>query len=115
MNRSPVVAGRVGILVPTGMLGAGFNPATVERGLTLNPDVIAVDGGSTDSGPYYLGTGQAKTTAAAVLHDLRILLKAAATARIPLIIGSCGTGGTDSGVDWVADIVATVLAEERLD
>jgi hypothetical protein len=114
VDRVPLDEG-VGILVPSGMLGAGFDPATVERGLTLNPDVIAVDGGSTDSGPYYLGTGRAKTTAAAVLRDLRILLKAAATARIPLIIGSCGTSGTDSGVDWVADIVATVLAEERLD
>jgi hypothetical protein len=58
------------------MLGAGFDPATVERGLTLNPDVIAVDGGSTDSGPHYLGTGQPKTTAAAVAKDLKILLNA---------------------------------------
>ncbi|MFD8968908.1 acyclic terpene utilization AtuA family protein [Streptomyces sp. NPDC059568] len=106
---------RVGILVPSGMLGAGFDTATVERGLTLGPDVIAVDGGSTDSGPYYLGTGTAKTSAAAVGRDLRVLLKAAASAGIPLVIGSCGTGGTDSGVDWVAGIAATVMAEEGLD
>lgn len=108
-------AERVGILVPSGMLGAGFDPATVERGMSLKPDVIAVDGGSTDSGPYYLGTGRAKTTAAAVSRDLRILLKAAATARIPLIVGSCGTGGTDSGVDWVAEIVDAILMAEGLD
>jgi hypothetical protein len=97
------------------MLGAGFDPATVERGLTLNPHVIAVDGGSTDSGPYYLGTGTAKTSAAAVSRDLRVLLKAAATADIPLVIGSCGTSGTDSGVDWIAGIAETVMAEENLD
>jgi hypothetical protein len=97
------------------MLGAGFDPATVERGLTLDPAVIAVDGGSTDSGPHYLGTGKAKTAAAAVSRDLRILLKAAATAGIPLIVGSCGTGGTDSGVDWVAGIVEAILTEEDLD
>jgi hypothetical protein len=106
---------RVGILVPTGMLGGGFDPATVERGLTLNPDVIAVDGGSTDSGPHYLGTGKAKTTAAAVAKDLRILLRAAATAHIPLIVGSCGTSGADSGVDWVAEIAESIIADERLD
>ncbi|MGW6007491.1 acyclic terpene utilization AtuA family protein [Streptomyces sp. NPDC055210] len=108
-------AAQVGILTPSGMLGAGFTPESIERGLTLQPDVIAVDGGSTDSGPHYLGAGVAKTTAAAVGRDLRILLKAAATADIPLIVGSCGTSGTDSGVDWVAGIAEQIMAEEGLD
>ena len=106
---------RVGVLVPAGMLGAGFDPATVERGLRLGPDVIAVDGGSTDSGPFYLGSGEAKTTARAVSRDLRILLRAAATAHIPLIVGSCGTSGADSGVDWVAEIAESIIADESFD
>jgi len=104
----------VRVLVPTGMLGGGFTPETVRRGLDLGADVIAVDGGSTDSGPYYLGSGTAKTAAAAVARDLRILLRAAAEAGIPLIVGSCGTSGTDSGVDWVAGITRGILAEEGL-
>lgn len=104
----------VGVLVPTGMLGGGFSPATISRGLALGADVIAVDGGSTDSGPYYLGTGQAKTADGAVRRDLRLLLAAASTARIPLIVGSCGTGGTDSGVHWVAGIVDEICAEDQL-
>jgi hypothetical protein len=112
MNTSPEA---VRILTPTGMLGAGFTQSTVDRGLTLGADVIAVDAGSTDSGPYYLGSGTAKTTAAAVARDLRSLLRAAAQAKIPLIVGSCGTSGTDSGVDWVAGIVADILSEESLD
>src|SRR5689334_3656227 len=105
----------VRILVPCGMLGAGFPAEIVARGLDLGADVIAVNGGSTASGPYYLGTGTAKTTAAAVARDLRLLLRAAATAGIPLIVGSCGTGGTDSGVDWVAGIARTVMEEAALD
>ncbi|MEV6630261.1 acyclic terpene utilization AtuA family protein [Actinoplanes sp. NPDC051470] len=104
----------VRILVPSGMLGSGFPASIVDRGLELGADVIAVDGGSTDSGPHYLGTGTAKTTAAAVKRDLRILLRAAATARIPLIVGSCGTSGTDSGVDWVFSIASSLLDEEGL-
>ncbi|HYQ67610.1 acyclic terpene utilization AtuA family protein [Actinophytocola sp.] len=111
MNTSPEA---VRVLTPTGMLGAGFTQSTVDRGLTLGADVIAVDAGSTDSGPYYLGSGTAKTTAAAVARDLRILLRAAARAQIPLIVGSCGTSGTDSGVDWVAGIVEDILREESL-
>ncbi|MFD9701032.1 acyclic terpene utilization AtuA family protein [Lentzea sp. NPDC059081] len=105
----------VRVLSPTGMLGAGFTQSSVDRGLELGADVISVDAGSTDSGPYYLGSGTAKTTAAAVKRDLRILLKAAAQARIPLIVGSCGTSGTDSGVEWVAGIVDEVLLEEDLE
>lgn len=104
----------VRVLAPTGMLGAGFPEATIERGLRLGADVISVDGGSTDSGPYYLGASQPKTTRAAVARDLRMLLKAAARADIPLIVGSCGTSGTDRGVDWVAGIVADIQAEEGL-
>ncbi|MEW2352372.1 acyclic terpene utilization AtuA family protein [Spirillospora sp. NPDC029432] len=105
----------VRVLAPSGMVGAGFPPETIDRGVRLGADVIAIDGGSTDSGPYYLGSGTAKTTAAAVARDLRILLRAAAGAGIPLIVGSCGTSGTDSGVDWVAGIVAGILREEGLD
>ncbi|KAA2265390.1 DUF1446 domain-containing protein [Solihabitans fulvus] len=104
----------VGILVPSGMLGAGFHPDTITRGISLGADVIAVDGGSTDSGPYYLGTGTAKTTEQAVRRDLRILLAAANEAGIPLIVGSCGTGGTDAGVHWVAAIVDEICAEDGL-
>jgi hypothetical protein len=105
----------VGVLVPEGMLGAGFAPETLTRGLELGADVIAVDGGSTDSGPYYLGTGTAKTAEGAVERDLRLLLRAAHDGGIPLIIGSCGTAGTDSGVDWVAAMVAAILLRDGLD
>jgi hypothetical protein len=105
----------VGILVPSGMLGAGFSPDTITRGLSLGADVIAVDGGSTDSGPYYLGAGVAKTAERAVRRDLRLLLAAASSARIPLVVGSCGTGGTDSGVNWVAGIAAAIRGEDGPD
>jgi hypothetical protein len=105
---------RATILVPTGMLGGGFPSATIDRGIQVGADAIAVDGGSTDSGPFYLGTGQAKTTAAQVEHDLRILLNAAVKASIPLVVGSCGTAGTDSGVNWVADMARKIASVDHL-
>ncbi|MGW4527125.1 acyclic terpene utilization AtuA family protein [Amycolatopsis sp. NPDC004378] len=105
---------KVRILAPSGMLGAGWDHATVERGIALGADVISIDGGSTDSGPYYLGAATPKTTAKAVARDLRSLLTAAAGAGIPVVVGSCGTSGTDAGVDWVAGIAAEVMAEEGL-
>src|ERR1700730_12289010 len=108
-RRSPVT-----ILVPTGMLGGDFPSATIDRGIQLGADAIAVDGGSPDSGPFSLGTGQAKTAAAQVEHDLRVLLRAAVEASIPLVIGSCGTGATDRGVNWVADMARRIAAVDHL-
>ena len=105
----------VRVLVPIGMLGAGFPDETVARGIELGADVIAVDAGSTDSGPYYLGASQPKTARAAVLHDLRSILKHARMAEIPVIVGSCGTSGTDDGVAWVDEICLQIAAEEGLD
>jgi len=105
----------VRVLVPAGMLGAGFAESTIERGLALGAEVIAIDGGSTDSGPHYLGSSTSKSAAGAVARDLRSLLRAAARADIPLIVGSCGTSGTDGGVDWVASIARDVIAHEGLD
>lgn len=108
------MTGTVRVLVPVGMLGGGFPPDSVFRAAELGTDVIAVDGGSTDSGPHFLGTAQAKTARGAVAYDLRLILLAAAQAAIPVVIGSCGTSGTDSGVDWVYDIAAEVAAAEGL-
>ncbi|MBR7825102.1 acyclic terpene utilization AtuA family protein [Actinospica sp. MGRD01-02] len=104
----------VAVLVPAGMLGAGFDPVTVERGLRLGADVIAIDAGSTDSGPHYLGAAEPKTADGAVRRDLRILLHAAHEGGIPLIVGSCGTSGTDSGVQRVSGIVREICAQDGL-
>ncbi|MGF6884429.1 hypothetical protein ABIA39_005664 [Nocardia sp. GAS34] len=105
---------RLRVIVPTGMLGGGFPVESITRGIESGADAIVVDAGSTDSGPYYLGAGVAKTSAAAVRRDVEVLLTAAVGAGIPLIISSCGTGGTDAGVDWVADMVTDIAAAERL-
>jgi hypothetical protein len=106
--------GSIGVIFPTGMLGGGFPPHTIERGIELGAGAIAVDAGSTDSGPHYLGTGTAKTTAAAVERDLRVLLTAARAADIPLIVTSCGTSGTDAGVEWIAEMIERIATQENL-
>jgi len=103
--------GHCGVLVPVGMLGGGFPEETIRRGARLGPDVIAVDAGSTDSGPYYLGASTPKTTREACRRDLGILMRAREDLGIPLIVGSCGTSGTDDGVDWMAAICRELAHE----
>ena len=104
----------VRVLVPVGMLGAGFPEEELKTGIALGADVLAVDAGSTDSGPHYLGASIPKTARAAVLRDMRLILRHARAAGIPVLVGSCGTSGTDSGVDWVDEICRQVSDEEGL-
>jgi hypothetical protein len=105
----------VSVLVPVGMLGAGFGDDTLSRGIDMGAGVIAVDGGSTDSGPYYLGASQPKTARAAVRRDMEAILTAATRADIPVIIGSCGTSGTNDGVEWLFDITRELIVEAGLE
>lgn len=100
------------VLVPSGVLGSGCPEEAFQRGLSLVPDAIAVDAGSTDSGPYYLGAAVSKMTRKATKRDLRQLMLGRARLGIPLLIGSCGTSGTDAGVDWMAGICEEIAAEE---
>src|ERR1700730_3368871 len=102
------------VLAATGVLGAGFKVESLNRGIALAPTFIACDGGSTDSGPAYLGSGKPKLSREACARDLRLLLKARDTLKVPLIIGSCGTSGRDVGVDWMAQLAREIAAEERL-
>lgn len=104
----------VRVLAPSGVIGAGFKASSLERGVALKPHVIACDAGSTDSGPAALGSGQAKLSRDACKRDLRLLMLARESLSVPLIIGSCGTSGRDSAVDWMAEIAREIAAEEGL-
>ncbi len=99
------------ILIPTGAIGLGFDFEAFQRGLKLSPDAICVDGGSTDSGPYYLGTGTSKYSQESTKSEWRELMKGRAKLNIPLIIGSAGTCGTDSTVDWMYEITLELAKE----
>ena len=104
------------ILIPNGALGLGFDKAALARGVARKPDLIAVDGGSTDSGPHYLGTGTSKYSRGSVKTEWKELIEARAQAAVPLVIGTAGTCGADSAVDWLVDITREIAAErgERL-
>jgi len=102
------------VLVPTGALGLGYDRDALERGLANRPDIIAVDGGSTDSGPSYLGRGVSKYSRASTKVEWRELMQARARAGVPLVIGTAGTCGADSAVDWLLDITREIAAEEGM-
>ena len=99
------------VLIPTGALGLGYDRAALARGVANRPDIIAVDGGSTDSGPSYLGRGVSKYSRASTKAEWRDLMRARAEAGVPLVIGTSGTCGADLAVDWLYDITVELAAE----
>ncbi|WP_353894237.1 acyclic terpene utilization AtuA family protein [Proteinivorax hydrogeniformans] len=102
------------ILAPTAILGYGFPVDSFERGMEKKPDLIAVDAGSVDPGPYYLGAGKSFTDRAAVKRDLKFMLKAAKKHKVPVSIGSAGGAGGKQHLDWNVDIIEEILKEEDL-
>lgn len=101
------------VLVPSGVLGLGFDSKALARGVAMKPDIICIDGGSTDSGPFSLGTGTSKYSRAATKSEWRELMLARAEAGVPLVIGSCGTCGTDTTVAWMLEITRELAEELR--
>lgn len=99
------------VLVPSGVLGLGFDRAALARGVAAKPDIIAIDGGSTDSGPFSLGAGQSKYSRASTKSEWRALMQARAEAGVPLVIGTSGTCGADATVDWMYEITAELATE----
>ena len=102
------------ILAPTAILGYGFPVESFETGLARDPHVIAVDAGSTDPGPYYLGVGESFTDRSAVQRDLSLLLEAAVSRKIPLIVGTAGGCRAAPHVAWCRDIIEEIARQDGL-
>lgn len=101
------------IYSPTAILGYGFPIESYKKAIELTPDVIAVDAGSTDPGPYYLGKGVSFVEKEATKRDLSFLLEMAKMKDIPLIIGSAGGCGTKDSVEWTFNIVKEICKEKN--
>ncbi len=99
------------VLVPSGALGLNYDKKALKKGLKQKPDIIAIDGGSTDSGPAYLGQGISKYSRVSTKTEWKGLMKAREKADIPLLIGTAGTCGTNSSVDWFLEITKEIAKE----
>lgn len=99
------------ILSPTAILGYGYPVEAFKNIVREGVDVIAVDAGSTDPGPYYLGSGKPFTSRDAVKRDLRHMIQAVREYGVPLIIGSAGGAGAKPHVDLTLDIIRELAGE----
>jgi hypothetical protein len=102
------------ILSLCGLLGYGYDEASLKRALDSGVDVIGVDAGSTDPGPHYLGSGTSFTGYSAVKRDLSLALPEAVRRKIPFIIGSAGGAGSGVHVAWCKKIIEEIASEHNL-
>jgi len=102
------------ILSATAILGYGFPLTSFQEGLQRSPHLIAVDAGSTDPGPFYLGAGVSFTDRGAVKRDLEIMIKAGIEKGIPVSIGTAGGSGGEPHLEWNRKIIEEIARENNL-
>src|SRR5262245_42065742 len=103
------------VLSPTGVTGSGFLESSFEQGLSQKPHFIGADAGSTDPGPEFLGSSATAFPLTAIKRDLRLMLLGARKIKVPLLIGTAGTGGNDEQLELMATLAREIAAAEGLD
>ncbi|HSV81760.1 MAG TPA: acyclic terpene utilization AtuA family protein [Ramlibacter sp.] len=104
----------VRMMSASGILGYGFPEASLKAALEHRPHMIGVDGGSSDPGPHYLGSGKTLNSRLAMKRDLSLLLLGAVRNGIPMMVGTCGGAGGEPHLQACADIVREVAREHGL-
>ncbi len=97
-----------------GILGYGYPEASLDAAVERGIDMIGCDGGSTDPGPYYLGAGRPFVSLRALKRDLRLMLRAAIKARVPMVLGTAGGAGGEPHLQLVAQMVRDIAREDGL-
>ena len=102
------------IVALCGLLGYGFSEESLNIAFSEKVDYVGVDAGSSDPGPYYLGSGKSFTDRGAVKRDLALALPKALSQGAPLIIGTAGGAGSQAHTDWLVDIIEEIAREDGL-
>ncbi len=102
------------IVALNGLLGYGYSEEALEAAFSEKVDYLGVDAGSTDPGPYYLGSGKSFTDRSAVKRDLLLALPKALEHKAPFIIGTAGGAGSRVHVEWLKEIILEIAKEKGL-
>jgi hypothetical protein len=102
------------IVAINGCLGYGYEVDSLAAGMAERPDLLGGDAGSTDPGPYYLGTGTSLVRHEQIRRDLRHALVRSRAAGVPMVIGSAGMGGGEPNLQIVRRILLELAREENL-
>ncbi len=98
-------------LAATGNLSTGFQEESLIRGVQEGANFVGCDAGTTDSGPYYLGSGNPRGPREGTKRNLRIMIREALRAGIPVIVGSAGHAGGRPHLNWTVEIIRELARE----
>lgn len=104
-------ANKIKAVAATGNLSTGFREESLIRAVDAGADFVGCDAGSTDSGPYYLGSGNPRGPRQGVKRNLELILRETLRAGIPAIIGTAGHAGGRPHLDWTVEIVRELARE----
>ncbi len=110
-KRLPSSIHKIKAVAATGNLSTGFRKESLARAVYQGADFVGCDAGSTDSGPYYLGSGNPRGPRQGVKRNLGIILGETLRAGIPAIIGSAGHAGGRPHLAWTVEIVQELARE----
>jgi hypothetical protein len=102
---------KIRAVAATGNLSTGFREETLVRAVQQGAHFIGCDAGTTDSGPYYLGSGKPRGPRDGTKRNLRIMIREALHAGIPVIVGSAGHAGGTPHLQWTLEIVREIARE----
>lgn len=102
------------VVALNGMLGYGYELASLDAGIRCEPHVIGCDSGSTDAGPYYLGAGQSLVRPDQIYRDLKPALLRSRVAKVPFVVGSAGFAGAAPNVELFLRVLHRICREEGL-
>lgn len=98
------------VVLSHGMLGYGFPERSLETAIGIGIDLISVDAGSSDPGPYYLGSGELFGNESMVRRDLDLLLEAQGATGAKIVIGSAGGAGCGAQLKRTEELLAEAIA-----
>lgn len=101
------------ILSPTAILGYGFPEESFLKAMAESPDLIAVDAGSSDPGPHYLGAGKPFTDRAGVKRDLRYMI-VAGVKTVFRWLSARPAAPARPRTEWCRQIIHEIAQEEKL-
>lgn len=107
---------QVTIITPVGCIGnRGVDKEALQRAIEeVKPHALAMDAGSIDCGPWYLGAGKQHSPQLDIEWDLEVILGAAVPRRIPVLIGSAGGSGAKAHVDKTVQTIREVARRNGL-
>lgn len=101
-------------VLSNGLMGDSPFDEIWEIGLSMNPDVIAVQGTSSDTGPHYLGTNTLYGGSLGIKRGLRTIMTSAKKKRIPFILSTGSPSGGNHQLEKVLTWANEIAREEKI-